>query len=63
MNFIEQIFGITVDEGNGLLELSLLVLVFVVVVTVPLIRRTKRSLLVPIRLRASQAGVIESSAR
>jgi hypothetical protein len=42
MDFIERIFGISVDGGNGLFELSLL-LVFVIVVTVPVICRIKIS--------------------
>lgn len=42
MDFIERIFGINVDGGSGLLELSLL-LVFLAVVTFPAFRRITRS--------------------
>jgi hypothetical protein len=42
MDFIERIFGISVDGGSGLLELSLL-LVFLIVVSMPVIRQIKRS--------------------
>ena len=41
MNFIEQIFGISPDGGNGLFEFFMLLVLFVAV-AVPVVRRVKR---------------------
>lgn len=41
MNFIEQIFGVSPDGGNGLFEFFVLLVLFVAV-AVPVVRRIKR---------------------
>jgi len=42
MNFIEQIFGVNLDGGNGQFEL-LLCLAVLLFATLPIIRRVKKS--------------------
>jgi hypothetical protein len=42
MNFIEQIFGVNIDGGNGQFEL-LLCFAVLLVLTLPIIRRVKKS--------------------
>lgn len=46
MNFIEQIFGVSPDGGNGLFEFFVL-LVLLVAVAVPVVRRIKRLVSAP----------------
>ena len=47
MNFVEQIFGISPDGGNGLLEFLVLLVLFVAA-AVPVLRRIKRLVDAPI---------------